>query len=78
MPTYGVFGPYIFVFWSADRNERPHVHVKRDDSVAKFWVDVVELADNHGYNPHELRRIARLVEFEQTGILAFWYDYFGD
>ena len=78
MPTYGRFGPYLFVFWSSDRDERPHIHVKRDRSIAKYWVDSVELAESHGFKTHELRRIERIVEDEQEGILAFWHDYFND
>jgi len=36
MPTILRVGPYRFFFYSADGEEPPHVHVERDDSVAKF------------------------------------------
>ena len=78
LPTYGKFGPYSFVFWSSDRGERPHIHVKRERFLAKFWVDDVELASNKGFKDHELRKIQRIVEEQQEGILAFWHDYFND
>ena len=32
-----------FIFYSADRDEPPHVHVEREESEAKFWIDPVRL-----------------------------------
>jgi Domain of unknown function (DUF4160) len=44
MPTVLRVGPYRFFFYSGDGSEAPHVHVERDASVAKFWLDPVRLA----------------------------------
>jgi hypothetical protein len=44
MPTVIRDGPYSFVFFSSDRIEPPHIHVKRDQQIAKFWLESVELA----------------------------------
>ena len=41
---------------------RMHIHVARDDYEAKFWLNPVSLASNHGYAPAELNRIGKLVE----------------
>jgi hypothetical protein len=46
--------------------------------MAKFCVDIVQRAENHGFKPHELRRIQRITEQEQDGILTFCHDYFND
>jgi Domain of unknown function (DUF4160) len=40
---------------SADRNEPVHVHVERDASRVKFWLDPVRLARSGGFTPAELR-----------------------
>lgn len=39
MPTVLRLGPYRFFFYSVDRGEPPHVHVRRDRGTAKFWLD---------------------------------------
>ena len=39
MPTVLRRGPYLFFFYSSDRAEPPHVHVQRDENLAKFWLD---------------------------------------
>ena len=36
MPTILREGPYRFFFYASDRDEPLHVHVERDDRVAKF------------------------------------------
>jgi hypothetical protein len=30
-------GPYSFIFFSSNRDEPAHIHVKRDRQPAKFW-----------------------------------------
>jgi hypothetical protein len=57
MPTLLRIGPYRFYFWSHELNEPPHVHVDRDDSSAKFWLEPISLARNHGFRAHELRQV---------------------
>jgi hypothetical protein len=39
MPTVkGIQGPYRFFFYSFDCNEPPHVHIRRDAQMCKFWL----------------------------------------
>jgi hypothetical protein len=61
MPTVLRDGPYSFIFFSSDQGEPPHIHVKRDRGVAKFWLNPVSLAKNKGFKERELNQIARLV-----------------
>ena len=42
MPTVLEDGPYSFIFFSSDKGEPPHIHVKRERRIAKFWLDPVE------------------------------------
>ena len=49
MPTALVDGPYTFVFFSSDKGEPPHIHVKRERRIARLWLDPVALARNHGF-----------------------------
>jgi len=62
MPTVLQDGPYSFVFFSSDRGEPAHIHVKRDRQVAKFWLTPIALTTNRGFPGHELNKIERLVD----------------
>ena len=48
MPTVLREGPYRFYFYLGDRPEPPHVHVQRDNHIAKFWLDPVALQSSGG------------------------------
>jgi Domain of unknown function (DUF4160) len=61
MPTVLRDGPYSFVFFSSDRGEPPHIHVKRDRQIAKFWLEPVSLSKNRGFAKHELTALESLV-----------------
>jgi hypothetical protein len=78
MPTVLRSGPYRFYFWSHEPDEPPHIHVDRDDLSAKFWLEPVGLAHNHGFRPTELRQIQRLVEEYQAELLEAWNGFFDD
>ena len=77
MPTVLQVGPYSFIFFSSDRGEPAHIHVKRERSIAKFWLDPVTLVMNRGFRAHEVRRITRLVFQYRSTLLEAWHDYFG-
>lgn len=77
MPTVLQDGPYAMVFFSSDKGEPPHVHVKRDLQIAKFWLDPVALAKNRGFSAHELNDVARLVACYEQALLEAWHEYFG-
>ncbi len=78
MPTVLRSGPYRFYFWSHEPDEPPHIHVDRDALSAKFWLEPVNLARNHGFRPAELRQIQRLIETHQTELTEAWHDFFDD
>ena len=69
MPTVLKSGPYRIYFYSHEPNEPPHVHIDRDASTAKFWLDPVELAQNLGFSALELARIRRVLLSEHVALL---------
>lgn len=77
MPTVMTDGPYSFIFFSSDRGEPIHIHVKRDDQLVKFWLNPVAMAKNRGFNLHELGQIAKLVVKHEQTLMEAWHDYFG-
>ena len=77
MPTVLRPGPYRLFFYSGDRGESPpHVHVERDDSAAKVWLDPVRLESNIGFRAAELRTIEQIVTDNEGKLLEAWNDYF--
>lgn len=77
MPTVLRIGPYRFFFYSGDGLEPQHIHVERDDQIAKFWLDPVRLARSGGYNRTELSEIEHLVTDNEFRLLEAWNEYFG-
>jgi len=77
MPTALRIGPYRFFFVSLDYNEPPHIHVRRERKVAKFWLDPVALQKAGGFSRTELNEIAILVNEHQEHLLESWYEFFG-
>lgn len=78
MPTILRVGPYRFFFYASDRDEPPHIHVERDDNVAKFWLDPVRLQSSGGFSRVEINRIANIVNTHRKQLLEAWNEYFGD
>lgn len=78
MPTVLILGPNRLFFYSGDGTEPPHVHVQRDDDVAKFWLSPVRLARSGGFNRRALLDIERIVTAHHDQLLEAWNEYFGD
>jgi hypothetical protein len=65
-----------FFFFSSDRSEPVHVHVKRERKIAKFWLGPVRMAYNYGFSETELSRIAGIVGKHEAALSKAWHDYF--
>ena len=61
MPTIARIGPFRFFFYSNEGTEPPHVHVKHERKLARFWLDPVALASSGRFSPPELRALERIV-----------------
>ena len=77
MPTILRDGPHRFFFTSHDRGEPPHVHVRTENKLAKFWLDPLSLADSGRYSRSELNQVAAIVERHREAFLERWYEFFG-
>lgn len=76
MPTVLRVGRYRLSFFSNEAQEAPHVHVSAGSDQAKFWLDSVDLAFNHGFNAHELGEIETIIGAHLSELLEAWYEYF--
>ena len=78
MPTILRKGAYRFFFYAGDREEPIHVHIERDDRVAKFWLDPIRLQTSGGFSRAEIGRIQRMVETHAEKLKEAWNAYFND
>ena len=78
MPTVYRNAPYRFFFYAGDGEEPPHVHVERDENIAKFWIDPVRLQRSGGFRRPELRKVEQMIREVCTELLEAWNEYFSD
>ena len=77
MPTVLRIRSYRFFFVSLDRGEPPHVHVRRENMVAKVWLEPVVLERAGGFSRVELNAVLELVREHRERLLKSWYEFFG-
>ena len=80
MPTVFRHEGYRFFFYSneGDPREPVHVHVVKDRSEAKFWVEPeVRLERTAGFEARTLRRLAEVVTVNRERIKEAWHGHFG-
>ncbi len=78
MPTVLRWDPYRAFFYSNERGEPPHVHVRAGSKEAKFWLHDLAVAVNIGFRSHELGGIIRKLREHREDLLAAWHDHFGN
>ena len=78
MPTVLRVGPYRFFFYAGDRDEPRHVHVEREGSRAKVWLEPVRLQESGGFRGVELNRVVAMVEEHRDTLVRAWDEYFRD
>jgi len=77
MPTVLRARSYRFFFVSLDRGEPPHIHVQRENKVAKVWLEPVALERAGGFSRVELNVILRLVDEHRERLIRGWHEFFG-
>ncbi|PWB79493.1 MAG: hypothetical protein C3F11_20625 [Methylocystaceae bacterium] len=70
---------YRFFFYSneGDPREPVHVHVRKGDATAKFWVAPVGVDRSDGFDARTLRDLARIIEDKAALIERAWHEHFG-
>ncbi|HIJ64640.1 MAG TPA: DUF4160 domain-containing protein [Candidatus Hydrogenedentes bacterium] len=80
MPVVFRYKGYRFFFYSneGDPLEPLHVHVRKAESVAKFWLEPeAGIAVAYGLTSHELRELLG-VAIENTELIRrYWNEHFG-
>ncbi|GBL47461.1 hypothetical protein SFMTTN_3301 [Sulfuriferula multivorans] len=80
MPVILRYKGYKLFFYSNEGNplEPLHIHVRKGESVAKFWIaQDVSLASSYGLSATELNDIAQFVHNNREIIERAWNEFFG-
>ncbi len=76
MPTIKkISDGYRFYFYSFDCYESMHVHVEKDNSNCKFWLDPVSLTANYGFTAKELNKIQKIIFKNIKLIIEAWNEH---
>jgi hypothetical protein len=71
-------GPYRAFFYSNERGEPPHIHVRSGDFEAKFWLHNLSVAVNAGFPAHEIGAIIRHLRSQRDILEGKWHEHFGN
>ena len=55
-----------------------HIHIQRENKLAKFWLKSVALASSTRFSPNELRKLHQLVDENKEALLEAWNEYFSN
>ncbi|MHB0925767.1 MAG: DUF4160 domain-containing protein [Gallionellaceae bacterium] len=80
MPVILRYKGYTFFFFSNEGNPREplHVHVRRAEATAKFWVvPQVGVVESYGLSSQELNELAKVVADNRQLIERAWHEFFG-
>ena len=72
MPVVLRIKGYKFWFYEADLDEPPHVHVGKEDRVAKFWLEPVAVARGGRFRSVELGEIERIIAENRVFLSSAW------
>lgn len=75
MPTLLMIEGFRFFFYSADRNEPPHVHVRKAGKEAKFWLEPIRPARIGRFDERDLRQLLKILEKHQEYFLERWNEH---
>ncbi|MEP1447675.1 MAG: DUF4160 domain-containing protein [Paraglaciecola sp.] len=76
MPTVLRIGPFRFFFYSNENGEPAHIHIQRENMLAKFWLKPVTLASSTRFSRIELRKLQQLVAENKEVFLEAWNEHF--
>jgi hypothetical protein len=77
MPTVLRWRGWIFLFYSADWREPPHVHVRKGRQEVKFWLSDRSVAAARRVPQHDLSALQQKMRQYRGEFLEKWHAHFG-
>jgi hypothetical protein len=79
MPTVLMMLGWRFYFYANERDEPAHVHCKKGDAEAKYWLDLdtFEVVEAHAYNlsPADRRTVRRIILEHFDYLVGQWNEF---
>jgi hypothetical protein len=76
--TNGYCGVIFFYSNEGNAQEPLHIHVRKGEAVAKFWLEPqICLAESYAMSSAELRMLMKVVESNKDLIERYWHEHFG-
>lgn len=75
MPTIFILFGFRFMFYAND-HEPLHIHVVKGNISAKFLLEPVELVENNGLKPSEIKMAEAVIEENREVIAEHWNKFF--
>lgn len=77
MPKVLCEAGYVFFSNEGNPKEPCHIHVRKDTSLAKFWIgDKIELASSYGFSAKDLNEIKSIAENNKKKLQEAWNEFF--
>lgn len=79
MPLMFSFKGYKFFFYSneSDPREPLHVHVRKGENLAKFWLKPkIQISDSYGFSGKELNWLMEIIYNRRLEIEESWNEHF--
>ena len=76
MPTVLDIEGFRFFFYSANRNEPPHIHIRKAGQEAKFWLNPIRPTRLGRFKQRDMQRMIKTLEDNQDYILEQWNEQF--
>lgn len=79
MPTVLYMRGWRLFFYANERNEPPHIHVRKGEAESKYWLDPgsFNIEEDYAYNMSPAdRRAVRKIIFENFEYLVAEYEKF--
>jgi hypothetical protein len=76
MPKVLLLNGFSFLFYSNEGSEPPHIHIKKGDAEAKFWLEpTIEMEFSEDFSASELRFIRETIEENREEFLRKWHEH---
>lgn len=78
MPTIFRWHGWVFLFYSQEGNEPPHIHVRKDRKELKVWLEDITVARNRRCTEREINSILQVTSKNRDDFLERWHEHFGN
>ena len=76
MPKVLEINGFVFFFYSQEGNEPPHIHIRKAENTAKFWLRPIVLVENHGFSSSQMQFITKTINENSKLLLDAWDEFF--